>query len=724
MKHLFKTMLLLAGSQWCLLADTYAQKEITLDDILLKGSFKAAAVPGFDVLNNGTSYVKQENGNIAVFDMKSNKQLRTLFAKSTNTFEGKELDVDEFVFSADEQKMLLLTSSENIYRRSVLHYVYIFDLKTKSIQQLDADKVLHASFSPDGSKVAFVKANNLYYKDLANGKTVAVTTNGEHNKIINGNCDWVYEEEFEFTQAYQWSPAGNFLAYYSFDESAVKEYVIPYYEGKEYPRNYSYKYPKAGEANSVVKIYTYTLANGQTATADIGTETDQYIPRIKWSNNEQELCIYRLNRLQNKLDLLLTNAGNGQSKVIYTESNPAYLEINDNLTFLNDNHSFVFNSERSGYNQLYKWDWTKQQLSPITTGTNEVKDLLGVDLKGNKIYYTATDKAINNTFNVISLNGTQQKTLSKGIGSHDIMPCNGFKYFVDKYSTANSAPVFTLMDKNGKTVRILEENKQLTQRMAEYQTSTVTFMGIPNGLGDTLNAYMIKPPHFDATKKYPVLMYQYSGPGSQQVVNHNTLDHYWWHQMLAQKGYIIVVADGTGTGGRGEAFKKKTYLQLGKYESDDQIAVAKYLAQQSYVDPARIGIWGWSYGGFMSTTCVMKAPEVFKMAIAVAPVTNWRFYDNIYTERYMRKPQDNAKGYDDNAPLSMAKNLKGKYLLVHGTADDNVHLQNATEMSNALVNANKDFDAFYYTNKNHGIYGGYTRYNLFKKLTEYIMENL
>lgn len=702
-----------------------AQKEITLEDIWLKGTFRVSSVPGFNVMNNGSSYVKQEsNGDIAVYDLKSNKQLRVIFDKKSNTFVGEAIAVSDFAFSADEKQLMLLTDAENIYRRSVLYKVYVFDIASKKIQLLDAGKVLHPSFSPDGTKVAFVKNNNIFYKDLASGQVTTVTTSGEMNKIINGNCDWVYEEEFEFTQAYQWSPAGNYLAYYTFDESQVKEYTIPYYEGKDYPRNYTYKYPKAGEANSLVSIHTYNIHSRNTANADLGPVTDQYIPRIKWSNRDDELCIYRLNRLQNQLDLLLSNAESGISRLIYNESNQYYLEINDNLTFLNDNQSFIFNSEKSGYNQLYKWNWVSSKLSPITTGTEEVKDLLGVDLNTNKIYYTATDKAINNTFNVIDLNGKNKKVLSQQSGTHEITVCNGFKYFVDKYNTANQVPVFTLLNNKGKVVRVLEDNSKLQQTLAEYQISKVEFMNILNESGEALNAYMIKPANFDASKKYPVLMYQYSGPGSQQVINHFPMDNFWWHQLLAQKGYIIVVADGTGTGGRGEAFKKKTYLQLGKYESDDQIAVAKYLAKQSYVDAARIGIWGWSYGGFMSTTCLFKAPDVFKTAIAVAPVTNWRYYDNIYTERYMRTPKENEKGYDDNAPLSMVKNLKGNFLLVHGTADDNVHLQNAAELSNALVNANKDFDAFYYTNKNHGIYGGYTRYNLYKKMTAYLLKNL
>ena len=700
-------------------------KEITLEDIWLKGTFSSASVPGFNVLNDGKRYVKTEkNGDIKIYALNNNIELGTLLQASDLVFDGKQVQFTEFKFSSDEKKLLILTEPEPIYRRSILYITYVYDIATKKLNQLETEKVLHPDFSPDAQKVAYVKDNNLYIKDLNSGQVQTVTSDGAKNKLINGNCDWVYEEEFSFTQAYQWSPRGNYIAYYKFDESQVKEYTMFFDEGKEYPTEYRYKYPKAGEDNSIVSIHIFDVNNNRNTTVDIGPEKDQYIPRIKWTNKDNELAVTRLNRHQNHLELLLAQANTGSSTVIYEEKNKYYIDITDNLTFLPDNQSFLITSEQDGYNHLYRRNWVKNELSQLTHGVNEVKEVLGVNTRNGQIFYTITENVVNTGFYVIDLKKKTPKLLSTQKGTHAITPCNGFNYFVDHYSSGQQVPTFKLIDAKGKVVRVLEENKKLEERLKEYQLGSTEFITIPNRDGVQLNAYMIKPANFDASKKYPVLLYQYSGPGSQQVLNKFPLDNYWWHQLLAQKGYIVVVADGTGTGGRGEAFKKKTYLQLGKLESEDQIDVASYLGKQSYVDAGRIGIWGWSFGGFMSTICILKAPQTFKAAIAVAPVTNWLLYDNIYTERFMRKPSENETGYDDNAPLGMARNLEGKYLLIHGMADDNVHLQNATELSKALVEANKNFDAFYYTNKNHSIYGGNTRYNLYVKMTNFILNNL
>ncbi|RYD96032.1 MAG: S9 family peptidase [Sphingobacteriales bacterium] len=700
-------------------------KQITLEDIWLNGTFSAASVPGFNVLNDGKRYVKTEkNGDIKIYALNNNKELGTLLQAGDLMFEGKQVQLSEFKFSSDEKKLLILTEPEPIYRHSTRYITYVYDIAAKKLSLLEPAKVLHPDFSPDAQKVAYVKDNNLYIKNLASGQVQTVTSDGAKNKIINGNCDWVYEEEFSFTQAYQWSPQGNYLAYYKFDERRVKEYTMFFDEGKEYPTEYRYKYPKAGEDNSIVSIHIFNVNNNNTTTVDIGPEKDQYIPRIKWTNKDNELAVTRLNRHQNHMELLLAQATTGASTLIYDEKNKYYIDITDNLTFLPDNQSFLITSEQDGYNHIYRRNWVKNELTQLTHGVDEVKDVLGVNTRNGQVFYTITEDVINTSFYLIDLKKKTPKLLSTQKGTHSITPCNGFNYFVDRYSSSQQVPTFKLIDAKGKVVRVLEENKKLEARLKEYQFGNIAFLTIPNRDGVSLNAYMIKPANFDATKKYPVLFYQYSGPGSQQVLNKFPLDHYWWHQLLVQKGYIVVVADGTGTGGRGEAFKKKTYLQLGKLESDDQIDVANYLGKQNYVDAGRIGIWGWSFGGFMSTICVLKAPETFKAAIAVAPVTNWRLYDNIYTERFMRKPDENKDGYDDNSPLQMAKNLKGKYLLIHGMADDNVHLQNATELSKALVDANKNFDAFYYTNKNHSIYGGNTRYNLYVKMTDFILNNL
>ncbi|MBA3829109.1 MAG: S9 family peptidase [Taibaiella sp.] len=701
-------------------------KQITLEDLWQNSTFRVKNVPGFNAMKDGRHYTQLDQQDkkqyIRIYNLATGKQEKTLFDGNTQTFSGNQLSVEEYAFSADEQKMLLYTESQHIYRRSVLYRTYVYDIATGTIRLLDYDKVLHASFSPDGTKVAFVKNNNLYVKNLEADQTIAITTDGQKNRIINGNCDWVYEEEFEFTKAYDWAPDGKYIAWYRFDESLVPEYTIALYNGL-YPEQYTYKYPKAGERNSVVQVKIYDLAAKSTITANVGKETDQYIPRIKWSLDANKLCIYRMNRLQNRLELLMADAKDGHSHTIYEEHNKYFISVNDNLQFLPDGHSMIFESEQDGYNHLYRWDWQDKKLTSLTDGNFDVETLVGVDKEHKTVFYTAAPSPVERKLYEVRWNGDDTRCLTAEKGTHNITPIEGFHYFLDRYSTLNAVPVYYLRDADGKIVRTLEDNKDLEKKMAEYELGNIHLMKI-KGVSEKLNAWIITPPNFDSTKKYPVLMFQYSGPGSQQVANRFPIADFFWHQMLAEKGYIVVCADGTGTGFRGEEFRKKTYLQLGKYESDDQVAVAKHLAHFSYVDKERIGIWGWSYGGFMSSTCIYKGNDIFKMAIAVAPVTNWRYYDNIYTERYMRTPQENQKGYDDNAPEKMVDKLKGKFLFIHGTADDNVHFQNSVSMADALIKANKDYDSEYYPNKTHGISGGNTRLHLYRRMTDFILKNL
>jgi len=697
-----------------------AKKQITLENIYDGKTFRIKSVPGFNAMKDGHHYTQldDENGHqvIHVYDLATGKLQKTLYAADS-------LKINDYSFSWDEKKLLLKTESQNIYRRSILYRTYVLDIKTGKVQMLDTAKVLHASFSPDGTKVAFVKDNNLFYKDLATGRTTAITTDGVKNKIINGNCDWVYEEEFAFTQAYQWSPNGKHIAYYRFDETNVPEYTFAVYDNL-YPTNYTYKYPKAGEPNSVVQIKIYDIANDESINVHIGKETDQYIPRIKWTKDPSKLCIYRMNRLQNKMELLLADAADGRSHKIYTETNKYYVCVSDNLDFLPDGHSFVFDSEQEGFKHLYRWDWDREKLTDLTKGDYDVDEIIGVDSNRQLVYYTAAEKLpMERKLYSVNWNGKRKELLTPEDGTHSITTITGFNYFLDKYSTLTQPPVYYLRDADGNIVRTLEDNHELKETMQQFDLGKIRFKKVE--LSDkTLNAWMITPSGFDKTKKYPVLMYQYSGPASQEVRDLFPIRDFFWHQMLAEKGYIIVCVDGTGTGMRGEEFRKKTYLQLGKYESDDQIAAAKYLGTLPYIDKERIGIWGWSYGGFMSSTCIFKGNDVFKMAVSVAPVTNWRFYDNIYTERYMRTPQENPKGYDENAPEKMAGGLKGKFLLIHGTADDNVHFQNSAMLVNALVKANKDYDSEYYPNRNHGISGGNTRLHLYRRMTDFILKNL
>ncbi len=719
---------------WLFAAILYTQvvfgqgtKQITLEDIWKNNTFRVKDVPGFKAMKDGKHYTQidreGDNAYIRVYNLETGAREKTLFDLSSIGYaKKKKLTIDDYAFSEDETKMLIFSIGEHIYRHSANYYVLYYDIEKQQSDPVDFGKIMHATLSPDGRMVAFVAGNNLYYKDMAKSMTNNISTDGEKNKIINGNCDWVYEEEFGFTTAFQWSPDGKRIAYYRFDERNVPEYTMAKYTGL-YPEQYTYKYPKAGETNSDVKINIYNVEKNETEQADLGSNKDQYIPRIKWTTDPNKLCIYRLNRLQNKLELLLADT-NGATQVIYTDSNKYFININDEITFLPDGHSVVLTSERNGYSHLYNWDWQSKKLTDLTPGNYDIASLAAVDIPKKLVYYTSAESSpLERKLYTVNWDGSNKKCLTPEKGVHAITPCAGYSFFVDKNSTLSSVPVYTLRNADGKVIRTLEDNKDLAAKMKEYAWGNIQLTRL-QGATEELNAWMITPPGFDKNKKYPVLMYQYSGPNSQEVADRFPVGNYWWHQMLAEKGYIIVCVDGTGTGFRGEEFRKKTYLQLGKYESDDQIAVAKNLGKLPYVDKNRIGIWGWSYGGFMSATCLMKGNDVFKAAISVAPVTNWRYYDNIYTERYMRTPQENPTGYDDNAPEKMAGNLKGKLLLVHGTADDNVHFQNAVMLSNALINAGKEFDSEYYPDKAHGISGGNTRLHLYNRMTDFILKNL
>lgn len=699
------------------------KKEITLEDIFKNQTFRQDAVTGFRSMKDGRYYVEiNDKGDLQKIRFKDGGVEEVITNMKKLVFGSDSLKIDDYAFNADETKLMLFTESESIYRHSALHQVYVLDIASGEIQQVDKEKVLHATFSPNSKDVAYIRNNNIYVLNLESNKLSAVTSDGNYN-IINGNCDWVYEEEFGFTKAFVWSEDGSFLSYYRFDQTQVPEYNFAQYD-KLYPTDYRYKYPKAGEKNSVVEIHSYYLKSGKTVTHDIGTNTDIYIPRIKINSAKNTLIIYRLNRLQNHLELFEADATGG-TRVIYSEKNERYVSVDDGIHFLEKENAFIYTSERDGYKHLYLHDIESNTSAQLTKGKWEVVSFAGVDEARNLIYFTSTMASpLDRNLFSIKLNGEGLTCITPAKGWNDCYLSNDFSFFMKKYSFANQPPVFSICDRNGKEVRLLKQNESLQKTMKAYDLAKQEFIEIPTSNGVKLNGWILKPTSFDPNKKYPVLMYQYSGPGSQEVKNQFGGRDFWWYQLLAQKGYITVCVDGTGTGSRGEEFKKKTYLQLGKYESDDQIAAANYLKTLPFIDAQRIGIWGWSYGGFMSATCLFKAPEVFKMAIAVAPVTNWRYYDNIYTERYMRTPQENAAGYDNNSPINMVKNLKGKFLLVHGTSDDNVHVQNSLMMIDELVKNNKDFDSEMYPNKNHGISGGSTRLQLYRKMTNFILDNL
>ncbi len=728
------TVTLLVFSQW-----TFGQtgkKQISLRDLWTNYTLYPKTVHGIVSLNNGKQYTEIKNGSIVVYDYKTGDSVYTLVDGKALIPEGKKspIKIGNFSVNKEETKFIFPTQTEQIYRHSRISYDYIWDTKTKKLTPLsDKGKQRLADFSPDGTKVAFVRNNNIFIKDLKTGEEKQITFDGKKNSIINGTCDWVYEEEFSFTKAFFWSPDGKMIAFYRFDESKVKQYTLPFYHGPKnaYPEEYTYKYPVAGENNSIVQIFTYDLATGKFTKMDVGSNTDQYIPRIKWTKQPGKLAIERLNRLQNHLDILLADAATGTSKVIYTEDNKYYIDITDDLTFLPDGKHFLITSEKNGYNAIYLEDMTRHKEKQLTKGAYDVTKVYGYNPAKKLVFFQAAKTSpMDRDILAVNLKG-KIRQISTRPGTNEAQFSKSFDYYINTWSDANTPPYITVNNYTGQQIRVLEDNKAFIKKMQGYALSKEEFITLqspefklPNGKQVDLNAWIIKPPHFDPLKKYPVLMYVYGGPGANTVNNAWGWSNYFWFQMLAEKGIIVVSVDNRGTGARGELFKKMTYEQLGKYEIADQIEAARLIGKFPYVDSTRIGIFGWSYGGFMASLAITKGADVFSTAVAVAPVTNWRFYDNIYTERYMRTPKANKEGYDDNSPLKYVNNIKGHYLLCFGSGDDNVHPINSMTMISALVNANKQFELMVYPNKNHGIYGGNTRYHLYTKMTDFILKYL
>lgn len=699
------------------------KKTVSLENIWKTYDFYPKSVSGFESMQDGNFYTRldddEKHAEINKYSFRSGQKVRTLV-------NSKDLDIEinNYTFSNDEKRILFSTETEKIYRYSSKSIFYTYDLNSKKLEKLSDDKVMYASFSPSGDKVAYVHSNNLFIKDLSSRKTIQITNDGEVNRIINGASDWVYEEEFGLVQAFFWSPNSKYIAFYRFDESDVKEFSMDMFNNELYPSQYEFKYPKAGEDNSKLSLHLYNLNENKTSIISLA-EDYEYYPRVNWTKTDQLLYVLAMNRHQNELDFILFNTDDMSAEVLFTETDKYYIDIHDNTTFTEDEQSLIWTSEKSGYKHIYLVDLTNGQMQQITNGEWEVTKYHGMNSDGNRIFYTSTEESpLNRSLYSIGIDGNNKTKLSSKIGTHSSTFSNGMKYYSNTYSTADTPPYISLHNNSGKLIRVLEDNTDLSEKMQEYDLTKKEFFSFTTTEDVNLNGWMIKPSDFDESKKYPVFMFLYGGPGSQQVLNSWGWFNYFWYQHLAQKGYIVACIDNRGTGGRGSEFKKMTYLQLGKYETIDQIEANNYLASLPYVDGNRIGIQGWSYGGYMSSLAITKGADVFKMAIAVAPVTNWRYYDNIYTERYMRTPQENASGYDDNSPINHVDSLKGNFLLIHGTADDNVHVQNTYEMVSALVKANKQFELFVYPDKNHGIYGGNTRLHLYQKMTNFIEGNL
>lgn len=637
------------------------------------------------------------------------------------------MNFTSYSFNSDETKALIISDEESIYRRSSKGIFYLVDIETGQKQQLmQGEKISYATLSPDNKNVAFVKENNLFMVDLATNQLTQITADGASNKIINGAADWVYEEEFSMAQAFEWSPDGKKIAFIRFDESDVPEFNMQVWGGL-YPEDYKFKYPKAGEKNALVSIHVYDLASGKTQKIDSGTNPDTYLPRIYWTKDASTLAFIRLNRLQNQMDLFHANAVSGDATLIISDRAETYVDLdyNDNLMYLSDGKSFIRSSEQDGFKHLYHHDIDGKLIKQITSGDWEVSSIVGIDEKSKKVYFVSTEiSPLERNLYVIGMDGKGKKLLTPAQGTHAINMSPDHRFFIDYYSTAEMPVRVSLNAATGSELKVLEDNQALRDRLAGFALGKKEFMSFQTVDGTLLNAYMIKPADFDLSKKYPVLMYVYGGPGSQNVVNGWGGVREFWHHQLAAEGYIIACVDNRGTGARGRDFKHSTYANLGKLETIDQIEGAKFFGKMSFVDPARIGIWGWSYGGYMSSLALMIGHDVFKTAIAVAPVTTWRYYDTIYTERFLQTPQLNPAGYDDNSPITHVNKLQGNLLLVHGTGDDNVHFQNAVDLVNALVAADKQFESFYYPNRNHGISGGNTSWHLYTQMTHFLKRKL
>ncbi|MDR1181385.1 MAG: S9 family peptidase [Bacteroidales bacterium] len=711
---------------------TFAQKkEITVKDIWKDYLFLPSGVSGFSTMPNGDFYTVTDTNGIDKYSFATGEKIMTLVTnaelKTASNSKVSMRTINRYSFDKSENQLLIATELENIYRRSTKAFYYIYNIKSKTIQALSdttKGKQSFATFSTDGKKVAFVRSNNIFVVDLDNNKETPITTNGLARHIINGMADWVYEEELDMAQAFTWSPDGTKLAYLRFDEHRVKEFSMTIW-GNLYPEEYKFKYPKAGEDNSLVDVYIHDFASRQNTKLDLGDNSNCYFPRIYWLSNSTDLIALKLNRHQNKLEFFRYNTKNQQQDLVYTDENPYWLEVTDQYYFLEDNQTMITTSERNGFNHVYKIT-LGGEIVQLTNGNWEVASISAIDKKNKLIYYLSNESGLlNRDLYCIDFNGKKKQLLTNGKGWNTPAFSLTTQYYRNVYSDLNTPPKYTIHDNKGKEIRLINDNAEYKEVMKKHNFVDRELFSFKTEDNTLLYGWMMKPADFDTTKKYPVLMYVYGGPGSQEVKNsfHSPFD-FAWYQLLTQKGYIIACVDGRGTATRGDAFKKVIYKQLGKLEAIDQINAAHYLKSLSYVDEERVGIWGWSFGGYLSSLALMQGGNTFKMAIAVAPGTTWRYYDNIYTERFLQTPQENPAGYDENSPITHVDKMSGKYLLVHGTADDNVHFQNAIDLVTALNKAEKQYEQFFFPNKNHNISGGNTRYYLFTKLTDFILKNL
>jgi len=701
--------------------DCVAQSDITLDGIWRYRQFDTERVEGFRFMNDGRHFTRLVDGAIKKFDIETGDWVGDILTPD-------QLDIEQSIrgyeFSMDETKILFFTNRVNQYRRSFFADYAVYDIHRQSVISIfDQAGQMNANFSHDGRKVAFVYDNDLYFHNLENNELKRVTHDGKKNEIINGASDWVYEEEFYITRTHEWSPCGKFLAFLKFDESQVSEYTMKDYGGELYPEYTTFKYPKVGEENSVLTAWVYQLESDSLIQVPF-EKMDFYIPRILWTP-ENQLLLYTLNRHQNHLKVWTADPNTGSKSVLFEERNKYFINIHDNLRFLDGGGEFIWTSEKDGWNHIYLYSKEGEKIRQLSQGEFDVTDFYGYDQKRNRVYFQAAAvDPLNREVYFITLENDSMQLLTGGEGVSQIMFSSTYDYYILNHSTANQPPRHAVFDIEQNEIRLIEDNIDLQEIIIDLEVSPVEFFQFHTSENVQLNGYKIYPPAFYSGDEYPVLMFQYSGPNSQRAINSWGGLNYWWFQFLAREGFIIVCVDGRGTGGRGEEFRKMTYLQLGHYETIDQIETALYLQSKPYVKKDKIGIFGWSYGGYISTLAILKGNDVFASAIAVAPVTNWKWYDTIYTERYMRTNKENTAGYRANSPVYFAHLLEGDLMLVHGMADDNVHFQHTAEMVRALNLENKDYDLYIYPNNNHSIVHRNARFHLYSNMTEFLRRTL
>ena len=715
-----------------------AGEKLTLEEIT-SGVFRQDYMQAVRPMADGETYsqISDDGKQVVTYSFRTGKQVSVLFDAATAR--GAQIgSVDNYIMSPDGKRMLIQTQTESIYRHSFTAVFYIYDIRNNKLVPLsDGGPQQTPVFSPDGNQIAFVRQNNIYLvKLLYDNAESQVTKDGKWNEVINGIPDWVYEEEFSTNSSMVFSADSKQIVWIRYDESAVKQYSMQLFKGlaperkefAEYPGDYTYKYPVPGQVNSKVSVLSYDIQSLQTRKIDLPLDADGYIPRIKATSDPTKIAIFTMNRHQDVLRIYMANPLSTVCQLAIEDKVDKYIK-EDVLADvkITDKH-ILLPSERDGYNHLYLYNLNGQLQRQIVKENYVVTSVYGYDEQTGDTYFAANPNGPTDQQVMVAHANGKTELLSAKAGVNRAVFSQNFKYFINIWSDVDHPTQYTLCQNNGKTLLTMIDNQQLVQKLAGYDLGKKEFFTFKTSEGVELNGWMVKPKDFNPSKKYPVIMYQYGGPGNQQVLNQWGIgmsgNGAILEQYLAQQGYVCVCVDNRGTGGRGAAFEKCTYLRLGELEARDQVETAIWLGQQSYVDKERIGIWGWSYGGWNTLMSMSEGRPVFKAGVAIAPPTCWRYYDSIYTERYMRTPKENQKGYDEVNPIHRAAQLHGELLICHGLADDNVHYQNTAEYVEALVQADKDFRQLVYTNRNHGISGGNSRNHLFRQAINHFNNNL